>query len=68
MQCSNDDLSVVIFLPLPISFLQQLAERRPAMLGYFAIYGGQYSELVRSQKTTRRWWQVWLPHQIDALN
>lgn len=38
------------------------------MLGYFAIYGGQYSELVRSQKTTRRWWQVWLPHQIDALN
>lgn len=38
------------------------------MLGYFAIYGGQYSDLIRNQKKTRRWWQVWMPHQIDALN
>ena len=38
------------------------------MLGYYAIYGGQYSDLIRSQNKTRRWWQVWLPHQIDALN
>lgn len=39
------------------------------MLGYLAIYGGQYSELVRRQTGTRRhWWQFMMPHQIDALN
>lgn len=38
------------------------------MLGYLAIYGGQYSELVRSNGAVRRWWHYLLPHQIDALN
>lgn len=38
------------------------------MLGYFAIYGGQYSDMVRYQDKPRRWWQFLMPHQIDALN
>ncbi len=38
------------------------------MLGYFAIYGGQYSDTVRRQNKTRRWWHFLMPHQIDALN
>ncbi|MFD1795855.1 hypothetical protein ACFSC1_07635 [Paracoccus aurantiacus] len=40
------------------------------MLGYFAVYGGQYSDLVREQvkPKARRWWHVLMPHQIDALN
>lgn len=38
------------------------------MLGYFAIYGGQFSELVRRQTKPRRWWHYVMPHQIDAMN
>lgn len=39
------------------------------MLGYFAIYGGQYSDVVRRQKKkSGRWWLAIMPHQIDALN
>lgn len=38
------------------------------MLGYYAIYGGQYSDVVRRQQKSSRWWLAIMPHQIDALN
>lgn len=39
------------------------------MLGYLAIYGGQYSELVRRQSAhPRRWWHHLMPHQICGMN
>lgn len=38
------------------------------MLGYFALYGGRFSNALRSRKTRRSWWMGQLPHEIAALN
>lgn len=38
------------------------------MLGYFAIYGGQFAKALRSRKGARSWWTGQLPHEIAALN
>ncbi|WP_255471167.1 hypothetical protein [Paracoccus sp. M683] len=38
------------------------------MLGYFAIYGGRFTNRLRGSQTRRSWWMGQLPHEIAALN